>query len=72
MELPEKLQTFLGTNPLDEDGEPYEAQLLPGMIPKEIQALEQKLGFALPKATAKLLEFTGGIEGGPMEVIEFD
>ncbi len=71
MELPEKLQAFLETNPLDEDGEPFETQLLPGMPLEEIQALEQKLGFSLPEATRKLLEFTSGIEGGPMEIIEF-
>ena len=71
MNFPEKIKTFLETNPLDEDGEPYDVQFLPGMTCEEIQTFERKLGFPLPKATKELLAFSKGIEGGPMEIIEF-
>ncbi|MEJ2201324.1 MAG: SMI1/KNR4 family protein [Desulfuromonadaceae bacterium] len=71
MNLPEKITALLNSNPVDEDGEPYDSKLLPGMTPSEISDLENKLGFELPNQTKELLLFAKGIEEGPMELTEF-
>ena len=58
--------------PLDEDGEPTETKLLPALTPNEIAKIESSIGSPLDPETKELLSFCGGLEEGPMEVINFN
>ena len=53
--LPEKIQAFLASKPVDEDGEPQEIKLLPRLKEEELNELERQLGFKLPGRTRDLL-----------------
>ncbi len=55
----------------DEDGEPWEITLEPGLSDEEIAGFEQRLGFRLPEPIRELLRFTNGITGGPLESLDF-
>ncbi len=69
--LTERIQAFLASNPLNEDGEPRDTNLLPGLSQDELANLEHDLGFQLPEPTRELLKFARGFEEGPMEVVDF-
>jgi len=56
---------------INEDNERWELSLLPGLTPDQIGIFEEKIGFTLPPDTRELLEFTNGIEGGPLEGLDF-
>lgn len=71
MSLMEQLEALV-TNPLtDEDGEPYEVVLQPGIGDDEIRAYEVAHGLTLPEAAKDLLRFTRGLEGGALEILDF-
>ena len=65
------IRTYLSQTLVDEDGEPWELELLPGLTEEELAAFEARVGFALPEVTRELLRFTRGIVGGPLEMIDF-
>lgn len=67
----DKLRAHLANPPLDEDGEPAETKLLPGLSPDEIAEIESSIGLPLDLDTKELLSFSGGLEEGPMEIINF-
>jgi hypothetical protein len=56
---------------IDEDGESWEITLLPGLTLEQIHAFETELGFTLPPDIRELLEYTNGLEGGPIAAVDF-
>lgn len=56
---------------ISEDGDPWELSLLPGLYEDQIESFESRIGFSLPPDTRALLKFTNGIDGGPLEAIDF-
>ena len=59
------------TKLVDEDGEEVEFELAPGLPPAEIQGLADEVGVPLPRELRALLERTAGIDGGPLDTIDF-
>lgn len=48
---------------VDEDGDPVEVEIRPGLTPDEIAAAERELGHAYPPALRDVLSWTSGIDG---------
>jgi hypothetical protein len=55
----------------DADGDPLELELLPGLTEAEIDALQADVGQALPQEMRAVLRLCSGIEGGPLDGIDF-
>jgi SMI1/KNR4 family protein SUKH-1 len=56
---------------VDEDGREVELELAPALPPPDIERLAQEVGAPLPGELRALLERTTGIEGGPLQTIDF-
>ena len=65
------IRAALNEELVTEDGEPWDMSLLPGLSLEQIRDFEAEVGFSLPPETRELLEFTNGIENGPLEGLEF-
>jgi hypothetical protein len=53
------------------DGEEVEFALAAGLPPAEIERLADEVGVPLSNDLRALLEHTAGIDGGPLETIDF-
>ncbi len=71
MRLADIIRTALAQNLSNEDGEPLEISLLPGLTPEQVSDFETKIGFPLSSDIRELLEFTNGIENGPLVAVDF-
>lgn len=71
MKPAERLKTLMATQWVDEDGEPYECRLLPGVPDEDLAEYETKHGITLAEPIKDLLRFSGGIEGGALEIFDF-
>jgi len=58
------------TRLVDEDGDEVELELAPA-LPGDIARLADEIGVPLPRDLRVLLEHTTGIEGGPLDTIDF-
>ena len=56
---------------LVEDGDEVELELAPALSPAEIERLEDEVDVPLPRELRVLLGHTAGIDGGPLETIDF-
>jgi cell wall assembly regulator SMI1 len=56
---------------VDEDGHEVELELASGLPPADVERLADEIGVPLPRELRALLERTMGIEGGPLETIDF-
>ncbi len=56
----------------DEDEEPIELTLLPGLDAAGVRDLEAELGVALPPEIAELVRLARGFEFGPVDTVAFD
>lgn len=56
----------------DEDEEPIELMLLPGLDAAGVRELEAELGMALPREIDELVRFARGFEFGPVDTVAFD
>jgi hypothetical protein len=54
-----------------EDGEEVELEVARGLSPAEIDRLADELGVPLSRELRALLEHTAGIDGGPLQTIDF-
>lgn len=66
----EEIARAQSTELVDEDGEPVALTVEPGLQAREIEALEERVGVALPDDLRVLLAHTAGI-GGVLESIDF-
>jgi hypothetical protein len=56
---------------VDEDGEEVEFELAPALSPDDIEGLADEVGVPLSGELRALLEQTAGIDGGPLQTIDF-
>jgi hypothetical protein len=59
------------TRLVEEDGDEVELELAPGLPPGEIELLADEVGVPLSRELRTLLERTAGIDGGPLDAIDF-
>ena len=71
MKPAEIIRNALAEEMIDEDGNPWEMSLLPGLAEDEIAIFENKIGFSLPSELRELFEYTNGMDGGPLAAIDF-
>jgi hypothetical protein len=71
MKPAEIIQDHLKRGLVNEDGEPWQITLDPGLSEEKIAEFETKVGFPLPESVRELLRLTNGIEGGPLETVDF-
>src|SRR6187455_465564 len=71
MDAVEEIKRALATDLVDEDGHDVELKLRPGLSQAEIDELSDEVGAPLPHELRALLEYTAGIDGGPLETIDF-
>ncbi|MCC6662783.1 MAG: hypothetical protein IT375_03520 [Polyangiaceae bacterium] len=55
----------------DEDEQPIELMLLPGLDAAGVRELEAELGVALPREIDELVRFARGFEFGPVNTVAF-
>jgi cell wall assembly regulator SMI1 len=67
----EAIRHAQATRLVGEDGDEVEFELAPALPQADIDHLADELGVALPRELRALLERTAGIEGGPLETIDF-
>jgi hypothetical protein len=71
MNIVEQIKSYMAAPSPDEDGEDRGTRLLPPLSADEIATMERSFGCAFTPEVKALLEFCGGFEEGPMEIIEF-
>jgi hypothetical protein len=71
MGIVDELRAWLAAPSLDEDGEPYDLQLMPGMSAERIAGIERHYGCTFDPEVRELLAYCAGFEGGAMELVEF-
>lgn len=59
------------TGLVNEDGDKVEFELAPALPQADIELLADEIGVPLPRELRALLERTAGIDGGPLETIDF-
>jgi hypothetical protein len=67
----EAIRRAQATRLVDEDGDEVEFELTPGLPPADVERLVDEVGVPLPRELRSLLERTAGIDGGPLETIDF-
>jgi hypothetical protein len=67
----EAIRRAQGTRLVDEDGDEVEFELAPALPPADIERLADEVGVPLSRELRALLERTAGIDGGPLEPIDF-
>jgi hypothetical protein len=67
----EAIRRAQATRLLDEDGGEVEFELAPALPPADIERLADDIGVPLSRELRALLERTAGIDGGPLELIDF-
>jgi hypothetical protein len=67
----EAIRHAQATRLVDEDGAEVELELAPGLAPTEIDELGAEVGVPLSGELRTLLTSTAGIDGGPLELIDF-
>jgi hypothetical protein len=67
----EAIKRAQATNLVDEDGDEVELELLPALPPADVESLADEIGVPLPRELRVLLERTSGIDGGPLDTIDF-
>lgn len=68
----ELLETARSEDFVDEDDEPIELTLLPGLDSDEVEQLEEELGAPLPAEIDELVRYARGFEFGPVDTVAFD
>lgn len=71
MDPAEALRAYLASPSPDEDGEDRGTRALSPLSEAEIEAVAQRCGGALAPELRMLLAYSAGLEGGPMELVEF-
>jgi SMI1/KNR4 family protein SUKH-1 len=71
MDPAEAIRDAQSTRLVDDDGHGIALALAPGLPPAEIEGLAHELGVPLPRELRALLGHTTGIDGGPLEAIDF-
>jgi cell wall assembly regulator SMI1 len=67
----EAIRRAQATRLVNEDGDEVELELAPAVPPADIERLADEVGVPLPRDLRALLEHTAGIEGGPLDTIDF-
>jgi hypothetical protein len=67
----EAIERARATRLVDEDGGDVELTLAPPLLPVEIERLADDVGAPLSRELRALLEHTAGIDGGPLDTIDF-
>jgi cell wall assembly regulator SMI1 len=67
----EAIRHAQGTRLVDKKGHEVEFELAAGVLPADIDGLAAELGVPLPRELRALLEQTAGIDGGPLQAIDF-
>lgn len=67
----DQLKALVAKPLTDEDGEPYEVQLLSGVAAAELRDYEARHGLHLSETTKDLLRFSRGVAGGALEILDF-
>src|SRR6266550_3361779 len=67
----EAIRRAQATRLVNEDGDEFEFELAPAVPPSDIERLADEVGVPLPRDLRALLERTSGIEGGPLDTIDF-
>src|SRR6266480_3845043 len=67
----EAIRRAQATRLVDEDGDEVEFELAPALPPADIERLADEVGVPLSRELRALLERTAGIDGGPLDTIDF-
>jgi len=67
----EAIDVAQATKLVDEDGHEVALELAPALQPAEIEHLADEVGVPLSRELRTLLERTAGIDGGPLQTIDF-
>jgi len=67
----EVIRRAQATRLVGEDGDEVELELAPALAPADIERLEDEVGVPLSRELRALLGCTAGIDGGPLQTIDF-
>jgi len=67
----EAIRRARATRLVDKDGDEVEFELAPALAPADIERLADEVGVPLSRELRALLERTAGIDGGPLQTIDF-
>jgi hypothetical protein len=67
----EAIRRAQATRLVDEDGDEVEVELAPALPQADIESLADEVGVPPSRELRALLERTAGIDGGPLDTIDF-